>query len=288
MRACYEDRWVTASGLRTRYWDVGNGEPLILLHGIGAHAGFWRASIPRLSQDYRVIVPDICGSGRSEIPPEISRAMFSGWLAHFIDAVGAAPANLVASSMGGGIALAMSLDYPRQVRSLVLLATLGLGTKLGVTFRLMSIPIIGELLVPVDAKGIRRELLRITKGDQWLWEGLVKETEELAHNVESRQFFFKLLRWGVSVFGGVRARASVDSELSDIDVPVQLIWGRQDTVFPLAVAHSAVERIPDAELVVLENCGHMPHLERPEELTQCVIQFLASTESQLGSRVNSD
>ena len=80
----------------------------------------------------------------------------------------------------------------------------------------------------------------------------------------------------------------MDSELSDIDVPVQLIWGRQDTVFPLAVAHSAVERIPDAELVVLENCGHMPHLERPEELTQCVIQFLASTESQLGSRVNSD
>lgn len=288
MNSVYEDRWVTASGLRTRYFEVGEGPPLILLHGIGAHAGFWRASMPGLAADYRVIVPDLCGSGRSEAPPEVSRAVFSGWLADFIDAVGGFPASLVANSMGGGIALATSLDHSEHVRALVLVSALGLGKRVGLGFRIVSIPILGELVLPSDARGIRRELLRIAYEDGWFWDGLAEETAELARNEESRRFFFKTLRWGVSLFGGVRARASAIDELANLDIPVRIIWGRQDPVFPLEIAESAVKRIPGADLVVIENCGHMPHLERPDELTGHVRQFLLSALNGSAARPDTD
>jgi 4,5:9,10-diseco-3-hydroxy-5,9,17-trioxoandrosta-1(10),2-diene-4-oate hydrolase len=288
MIAEYEDRWVTASGLRTRYWEVGEGPPLILLHGIGAHAGFWRASIPGLANDYRVIVPDLCGSGRSDVPGEVSRAVFSDWLADFIDAVGASPASLVANSMGGGVALATSLDHREHVHALVLVSALGLGKSVGLGFRIASIPVLGELVLPSDAKGIRRELLRIAYDDGWFWDGLAEETEELAQIQEARQFFFKTLRWGVSLFGGVRARASAVDELSSLNIPVQIIWGRQDPIFPLRLGESAVRRIPGADLVVIDDCGHMPHMERPDEFNRHVRQFLISAVERPVARPGSD
>ena len=132
--------------------------------------------MPGLAADYRVIVPDLCGSGRSEAPAEVSRAVFSGWLADFIDAVGGSPASLVANSMGGGVALATSLDHSEHVRALVLVSALGLGKSVGLGFRIVSIPILGELVLPSDARGIRRELLRIAYEDGWFWDGLAEET----------------------------------------------------------------------------------------------------------------
>lgn len=272
----YQDRWVTADGLRTRYWEVGEGPPVILLHGIGAHAGFWRASIPALSNSYRVIVPDVCGSGRSEVPREVSRAVFGGWLAGFIDAVDASPASLVASSMGGAIALATSLDHRDKVRALVLVDPVGLGKNVGYVFRVASIPILGELVVPSDAKGIRRQLLRLSYGDDWLSDDLTMETEELARDQERRRFFFKSLRWGVSCFRGMRPVTQLVDELPSLSIPVLIIWGRQDGVFPVKLAKVAVERISGASLVVIDRCGHMPQLERPEEFNAHVRQFLKS------------
>ncbi len=272
----YQDRWVTAAGLRTRYWEAGEGPPVILLHGIGAHAGFWRVSIPELSDSYRVIAPDLCGSGRSEAPREVSRAVLGGWLAEFIDAVGASPASLVANSMGGGIALATSLDHREKVRALVLVDAAGLGRNVGYVFRVASIPVVGEFVTPSDAKGIRRELLRLSYDDDWLSDDLIAETEELAQIKACKRFFFKTLRWGVSCFGGMRPVTVVADELPSLSIPVRIIWGRQDGVFPVKLAKMAVERIPGADLVVMDRCGHLPHLERPEEFNAHVLQFLRS------------
>ena len=272
----YQDRWVTADGLRTRYWEIGEGPPVVLLHGIGAHAGFWRASIPALSDSYRVIVPDLCGSGRSEVPREVSRAVFVGWLTGFIEAVGASPASLVASSMGGAIALAAALDHREKVRALVLVDPVGLGRSVGYAFRVASIPIVGELVVPSDAKGIRRQLLRLSYADDWLSDDLTAETEELARDREHRRFFFKSLRWGVSCIRGMRPPTVLADELRDLSIPVLVVWGRHDGVFPVKLAKVAAERIPGADLVVMDRCGHMPHLERPEEFNAHVRRFLQS------------
>ncbi len=272
----YQDRWVAAGGLKTRYWEAGAGPPVILLHGIGAHAGFWRASIPGLSDGYRVIAPDLCGSGLSEVPRDVSRAVFAGWLADFIDAVGASPASIVASSMGGGIALATSLDHREKVRALVLVNSVGFGKSVGYVFRVASIPVVGELVVPSDAKGIRRQLLRLSYDDDWLGDDLTAETEVLAQNQDRRRFFFKSLRWGVSCFGGMRPATVLIDELPSLSIPVRIIWGRQDGVFPVKLAKVAVERIRGADLVVMDRCGHMPQLERPDEFNCHVLQFLQS------------
>ena len=151
---------------------------------------FWRAVMPGLVGKYRVLVPDMCGSGRSEVPAEVSRELFGSWLADFIRQVGASPANVVGNSMGGAVALATSLDFAGAVRSLVLANSLGLGKSIGLGFRIVSVPILGEFLVPTRAKAIRREIVRLTYSREWVWDGLAEETEELAQNSEARRYFF--------------------------------------------------------------------------------------------------
>ncbi len=255
---------------------------MVLLHGIGAHAGFWRAVMPGLVGKYRVLVPDMCGSGRSEVPAEVSRELFGSWLADFIRQVGASPANVVGNSMGGAVALATSLDFAGAVRSLVLANSLGLGKSIGLGFRIVSVPILGEFLVPTRAKAIRREIVRLTYSREWVWDGLAEETEELAQNSEARRYFFRTLRWGTSLFGGVRRQATAADELHKLTIPVRIIWGRQDPVFPLKLARSAVQAIPQADLVVIEECGHMPHMERPDEFNAHVVEFLSTQDERTG------
>lgn len=277
-----QDKWVIAAGLRTRYWDVGDGPSVVLLHGIGAHAGFWRAAIPGLSRDFRIVVPDLCGSGRSEAPRTLSREVFGGWLAAFIKEVGASPAAVVGNSMGGAFALAAALDHPGTVACLVLVDSSSLGKGVSLTFRMLTIPVLGELILPPEPAAIRRGILSMTYKKDWLWDGLVEETTELARLPGANEFFFRTLRWGVSFFGGLRPQVVVVNELARLQMPVLLIWGAQDKVFPLGYAIRGARLISNSELKVIDACGHMPQMERPAEFNRALLEFLAKHRDKLG------
>ncbi|MDP6349648.1 MAG: alpha/beta fold hydrolase [Chloroflexota bacterium] len=269
-----EDRQVDAGGLRTRYWDVGEGPPVVLLHGIGAHTGFWRAAIPGLAEHYRLLIPDMCGFGRSQRPSEVSRTAFGDWLAGFIQALDIGPCAAVGNSMGGGVVLATALDHPECVDRIVLSDSISLGRNVMFTMRLLTIPLVGELLLRNNVAAVRRMLAMLAVGPDWIWDGLLEETVEMGEEPGAQAFFLEALRWGVSLFSGFKERAVVLDELGDLAIPVQVIWGRQDPLFPLGDAEAAMPLFRDARLDVIDDCGHMPHMERPAEFNRLVVEFL--------------
>ena len=278
-----DDRWVDVGGLRTRYWDVGSGPPLVLLHGIGAHAGFWRAAMPGLAGDFRLLVPDVCGFGRSERPDEVSRATLGGWLAGFITALDVGPCAAVGNSMGGGVLLAAALDHPDRFTRIGLCDSASLGRNVMLGLRLLSVPLVGELLLRRGEDAVRRMLVMLAPGSEWIWEGLIEETDELGSLPGAREYFFQVLRWGVGLFVGMRDEALAFDELGALRLPVQVIWGRDDPLFPLKDAVAAAALISDVRLDIVENCGHMPHMERPEEFNRLVTEFLLADESAGGA-----
>jgi pimeloyl-ACP methyl ester carboxylesterase len=270
-----QDRQVDAGGLRTRYWEVGEGPPVVLLHGIGAHAGFWRAAIPGLAEHYRLLIPDMCGFGRSQRPPVVSRTAFGDWLAGFIQALDVAPCAAVGNSMGGGVVLAAALDHPECLDRIVLSDSISLGRNVMFMMRLLTIPLVGELLLRNNAAAVRRMLGMLAAGTDWIWDGLLEETVEMGEEPGAQAFFLESLRWGVSVFGGFKEQAVVLDELGDLAMPVQVIWGRDDPLFPLGDAEEAMPLFRDARLDVIDDCGHMPHMERPDEFNRLAMDFLA-------------
>ena len=272
--AALPDRWVVAAGLRTRFREAGDGPPLVLLHGIGGHLGFWEACFAALAARFRTIAVDVCGFGASEAPGEVSRAAFREWLAEVLDGVGARRAAVAASSLGASVALALAIEEPERFSALALVGSASLGRNIGFSFRAASIPMLGERILGSDPKSIRRDLLRLTCRQDWVWEGLLEETACFASLPGPSKFFFRSLRWGVSFLGGMKANAVLLDELHKLSMPVLLLWGRQDPVFPLRDAERAAARVPDAELKILEDCGHMPHMERPAEFAELLIDFL--------------
>ncbi|HJO06113.1 MAG TPA: alpha/beta fold hydrolase [Chloroflexota bacterium] len=272
-----EDRWVEAGGLRTHYWDVGEGPPLVLLHGIGAHAGFWRAAIPGLAEHYRLLVPDMCGFGRSQRPSVVSRTAFGDWLARFIEALDIGPCAAVGNSMGGGVVLAAALDHPKCVSRIVLSDSTSLGRKVMFTMRLLTLPLVGELLLRNNVAAVRRMLAMLAAGTDWIWDGLLEETVEMGEEPGAQAFFLEALRWGVSFFGGFKNAVVVLDELGDLAIPVQVIWGRADPLFPLSDAEAALPLFRDARLDVIDGCGHMPHMERPADFNRLVMGFLSES-----------
>src|SRR5512136_2895662 len=116
-----EDHFVTIDGTRMRYWCCGQGEEtVVLVHGLGASADVWTQNIEELARGHQVIVPDLPGFGKSEIPPpSFLPFQYSDFLAKLIDSITNGPVVLVGQSLGGAVVLAYALHYPERVDRLV-------------------------------------------------------------------------------------------------------------------------------------------------------------------------
>jgi pimeloyl-ACP methyl ester carboxylesterase len=261
----------------------GEGPPVVLLHGLGASSGVWHVQEPELARHHRVYALDLPGCGRSPMP----RTPPSGdWavdvVATFIEAVVGEPATLIGHSMGGTIALLCALQRPELVRSLVLVSTAGLGREVSLFLRLLSLPGVdrlAEFLVPrlmrrggePWRRSIRRRFARPT--DEAIFGPVLDEAFERYRRPEAIRAFMTALRAGTG-WRGQRRRYQLRDRLTELAMPVLLVWGRDDRVLPLDHAVRAAESGP-LELKVLSRCGHSPHLEAAAIFTALLLEFLS-------------
>ena len=261
----------------------GEGPPLVLLHGLGASSGVWHVQEPELARHHRVYALDLPGSGHSPMP----RTPPSGdWavevVASFVDSVVGAPVTLIGHSMGGTIALLCALQRPALVRSLVLVSTAGLGSEVSLFLRLLSLPGVdrlAEFLVPHLMRrcgerwrrSIRRRFARPT--DEAVFGPVLDEAFERYRRQEAVRAFMTALRAGTE-WRGQRRRYQLMDRLTELAMPVLLVWGRDDRVLPLDHAVRAAESGP-LELRVLSRCGHSPHLEAAALFTGLLLEFLS-------------
>jgi pimeloyl-ACP methyl ester carboxylesterase len=269
-------RTCTVHGSRVNYVEMGDGPPLIFIHGLSGCWQNWLENIPHMARRHRVVAVDLAGFGESELPhEEISIPGYGRFVDAFLGEIGIERAALVGNSMGGFIAAEVALNRPSRVEKLVLVSAAGLmraGNR-----RLSALEHAAKLFHPATAAVLaRRELLvKRPKLRRRVLYGIVRYPEriepELIYEVAS----------GAGKPGFIDALDSImkydfRERLPEISVPTLIIWGRNDWVVPVAGAAEYERLIPGAWSVIFEETGHLPMLERPARFNQLVEEFLTA------------
>lgn len=278
MRAAFMD----VGGIRTRYLSEvrGNtGTPLLLLHAVGLAGDSWFRNIDALSEDRQVCAPDLLGHGLTDAvdlngaPPY---ALTAQHMLNFVDELGWTKFGIVGSSFGASIACTMYLMRPSVVDRLVLVGTASAfseGEELKAILsasRANAVPTMREASV----EACRRRLANICFDDRVVPDELLL-SQITAYADPSRVEYYER---AISAMIDPRVNGSHDvaRRLEEIQVPTMVIWGKEDQRGSLERHVHAADRIPEGQLVVLEECGHLPYLERPGKFNEVVSGFLSS------------
>lgn len=272
------DQYVTVDGVKTRYWAIGEGTPILLIHGAGASADYWYKNASVLADQHRVYALDWVGSGRSDKPEKIyTYDDLTQFVVRFMDAVHLPIASIVGASGGGIIAIQLASTFPDRVQKLVLVGSAGLGKNVGLGMRISSIPGIGEA-INQPGKATAKFLIRQCAFDaeSFLTDDFI-ELVDRNLPLEVLQFQLRTFRTSAN-FWGMKAKFLKDirDRLPRIQSPTLVLWGKQDQVTPVQYAEVAATEIPNAKLHLLDRCGHWSYLEHSDEFNRLVLEFLAS------------
>jgi 3-oxoadipate enol-lactonase len=263
----------TSGDTRLSYSVEGSGEETVLLViGLGFRAADWGAAFPSaLAETYRVVRFDNRGVGESPmVPGGYTLSDLAADATAVLDAVGADKAHVIGSSMGGMISQHLAIEHPARVDKLVLLSTHYGGRGLEPPH-----PDAMRLFDPGEARArpTPEEMMRFTLSVITA-PGFIERSPDveaaLLLNVRAAptapHSFMAQLQ---AILGSDRSGA-----VSRIRHPTLVVHGADDKLIPLSNGRALSERIPGAELVILEGCGHLPMWEVPEELTRVVRRFL--------------
>jgi len=271
-----EDRYIKVGDANIRYWAMGSGSPLLLIHGLGASVEYWQQNIEPLSQHCRVYAMDLLGFGRSDKPRiEYSLHYAAQFIADFMDAQGIERASLVGNSMGGLISLQFAIEFPERLDKLVLVDNAGFGRELIWIFRLMTLPVLGEVLYGPNERGMRTLQRMLFYDKRFVTDEWVEQNLEMARLPGARDFFLSVLRYGVNL-RGLRPEIlePLLAQIPGIEAPTLIMWGAQDRFIPVAHAHIGHKMIAGSRLHIFDRCGHVPQIERAEEFNRLVVDFL--------------
>ncbi len=273
-----EDRYVKVGKINTRYWVLGQGSPLLLIHGLGASCEYWQYNIRGLSQGCRVYAFDLPGFGRSDKRIEDLSLDFAGeFLAAFMDRQRVDRASLVGNSLGGVVSLQFAVRFPHRLEKLVLVSSGGWGRELPLPFRLLNIPVLGELMAWAwgTRPGMRRSLRSMVYDPQDITDEFIDQMAELARLPGAKEMLLSVARTGIDLRGqNMRLLEPLLRRVPEIEAPTLIIWGAQDPIIPVAHAHIAHQMIKNSQLHILDRCGHVPQIEKPEEFNQLMLDFL--------------
>lgn len=217
------------------------------------------------------------GFGRSDKPEaSYSLSYYAQFVRGFLDAQGIERAALVANSGGGAIALQAALLFPERVEALVLVASAGLGKEVTLLLRLPTLPLLGEFLTRPNRKRAAQFLGEMYYDPALVTEELVDLFYETSSLPGAQKAFLRASRSTIGL-GGVRKKVyqPILDSLGSITVPTLIVWGEQDKILPVAHAHIAKERMPNAQLHIFDQCGHQPMVEHPAQFNKLVLEFLA-------------
>jgi 3-oxoadipate enol-lactonase len=260
-----------ASGATIHYTVEGAGQQTILLvAGLGTHASEWGAVfVGDLARDHRVVRMDNRGIEQSQtsVPTWTMSDMASDALA-VLDAQGIARAHVVGSSMGGMIAQLLAAEHAQRVGKLVLMST-SFGGRESVPPTEKATALLGPQ--PGLSIGEQRRLgLRVLTSDTFaedqaeLIDMLVSQRERNPTSGPTFRAQYEAIM-----------RSDRSQLVAEIRAPTLVIHGDLDPLVPVDNGRMLSERIPGAQFVLIEGCGHMPHLEKPVETAQLIRSFLA-------------
>ena len=237
----------------------GEGRPLVLVHGLGGKAENWAAMMPSLSRHgYRVYAPDLLGFGRSDRPDvDYSIALQAGILLQFLESQHLTRVDLAGWSMGGWVALKFALAHPRRLRRVVVY------DSAGIFFRPRFDP---ALFCPATVEQAQQLLALLTpqasRIPRFVVRDLIREARPTAWVVDRAM---KSMEAGGDVLNG---------QFQSLQVPVLIVWGKQDVLVPLSCGEEMHREMPQSSLAIFDGCGHLAPAECSSSVLTETLAFL--------------
>lgn len=272
----------TLHGRSVTYAEAGDGPVLLLIHGMGGTFENWQEVVEPLSRHHRVIAPDLPGHGASGPGGgDYSIGAFAAGLRDLLLALGHKRATVVGHSLGGGIAMQFSYQFPEMVERLVLVSSGGLGPEVSPILRAATLPgadlfiaataAIGSKIVPTLARGLATIGLRPSADLHEVIRGYGTLTDPAR-----RSAFLATVR-AVLGTGGQRVDASDRLYLAEA-MPVLIVWGAEDPIIPAHHGEDAHDHIPGSRLEIFDGVGHLPQVEAPLRFVTALEEFVDETE----------
>jgi pimeloyl-ACP methyl ester carboxylesterase len=265
------------------YRIAGEGPVILLIHGIAGRSEQWLDTMSVLATDHTVIAPDLLGHGRSAKPRgDYSLGAYAAGLRDLLIALDCRKATVVGHSLGGGIALQFSYQFPERSARLVLVSSGGLGREVHPLLRAATLPG-SELVLPLISNDtVRGAGTAVSQMVGRLGFTAGPDIAEFARGYgslsdgDARQAFLHTLR-AVIDHGGQRVNASDRLYLAE-DMPTLIVWGRRDPIIPVKHAGVAHRGMPGSRLEIFDEAGHFPQLDEPVRFAQTLRDFIDSTE----------
>lgn len=257
----------------TNYHDYSKdkGNPVVLIHGSGPGVTSWAnwgKVMPKLSENRRVLAPDMVGFGYTQRPDGIKYSM-DGWVQQtidFLDAMGLDKVDLVGNSFGGALAMAVAILYPNRIRRLVLMGSMG-----------VDFPITDGLDTAwgyTPSFENMEELLKLFVSDEGLInDELVKSRFEASTQTGFQESFSSM--FPAPRYNSVKEMAKYESRIPEIQHETLIIHGREDKVIPTFTSERIFKLISNAQLHIFGHCGHWTQIEQNAKFVQQVDMFLS-------------
>lgn len=269
-----KDHFVRVDGINYHYTEYpGEGARVFLLHGFGSSAYSWGKVAPLLQRKgFHVYALDMMGFGWSDKPsdgdydPLALVECVNAWM----DAMGLQDVAFVGNSLGGAVAVLMSILHPDKVGSMVLVDAGGYPMELPFILKVARIPTVGFWA-------------NLFYG-RWLLRWNLKEVYYNDDQVTREQVdaYYDRLRTKNGLGSMVSLAKAIDfskfhtyvERAKKLEVPILIIWGQEDEWIPLEIGHRFDEELPNSRIVVIPECGHVPQEEKPEITAELIAGFV--------------
>ncbi len=261
-------QYITIGEHRVRYFEEGQGETVVFIHGIGQAMYTFRKNVRVLSEHCHVVCIDLLGHGLSDKPDiDYTISDFSKLIVDFMDAMNIEKASLLGFSTGAIIALDVAIKFPKLVSRLFLLSPGGVTKTYPWQIKHLSTPIISDILFTFFNKSMLKRVIEDAYYDTNLVTAdIIRHYYKVLSNCENLDStIVAFSNWDDS---------NIAYELSDVDIPTYIFWGENDKWHTLEMLELYEDALPSVYSATLANCGHIIHEEKPDEFNKKLIDII--------------
>jgi pimeloyl-ACP methyl ester carboxylesterase len=255
---------VLVFGQKIHYVEAGSGPTVILLHGLGGSSQVWQFNIGPLAEKFHVVAPDQIGFGKSDKPLVNYRIRtYVDFLDQFCKQLKIERATLVGNSMGGWIAAMFTAAFPDRVDKLVLLDAAGYAPPKDLDTRALF------ALNPTTREGMKLLASKVFYNKAFLTDAAIDQAIA-ARLAAGDGYTIHSITESI-----LRGEDFLDDVVKTIKRPTLIVWGRQDGLVSLADGERFNKDIAGSKMVVIDQCGHVPNVEKPGEFNAALLKFLS-------------
>ena len=271
-------------GAKLYYSESGSGEPILLIPGLGLDHNYYRLAIPNFSKAMNVIAVDPRGIGQSSKPmQEYSVESWADDFASLVKSLGKGPMHILGTSLGGAMALALAVRAPEVVKTLTVVGAfseLDRAAVLNFNLRARLIERLGMSEEVADYMGLWTMTREFVNSD--IGYSQMKANQAIIKQNSSElylAFVRSVLAWGRDLPGQGK-EPKFTGQLSKIKARTLVVGSGNDQLIPLALSEKIAQNIKGAKLHVMPDGGHIPFIEKPDEITKIVLDFVGARQGQ--------